>query len=87
MSLGSNAPRGIGGKGVSSLFFLFFLTLGLVFCGLVVREEIAAARTWTWRQIPCQILTSQVGEPDASGRGNGNFSFEVAYRYSYGGQS
>jgi hypothetical protein len=39
-----------------------FFVLGLFFAVMVVREVIAAAATYTWQSVPCQIVESDVRE-------------------------
>jgi hypothetical protein len=42
--------------------FVPFFALGLFFTVMVVREAIAAAATYTWQSVPCQIVESDVRE-------------------------
>ncbi len=43
-------------------FFLPFLGLGLFFAGMIVRDAIAAAATYSWQSASCRILESSVRE-------------------------
>jgi hypothetical protein len=80
---GTTTP-GVGGKLVGTIFFLFFLGMGLLFVGLVAREAIAGLRTWTWRRTECDIIQSSVRETNQRGRSTGDFSLALQYRYRFG---
>jgi len=80
-------PPGAAGKVFLTVFFLFFLGMGLAFAWLVAREAVAALATWTWRPTDCQILSSQVSDTDSQGRGKGDFHFRVSYRYTFEGRT
>jgi hypothetical protein len=65
---------------VATLFFLFFLGMGLVFMSLIVRDLAAQAQTYAWRKTECDIVSS-----GATDLGN-DYGFQVQYDYEFGGQ-
>jgi len=83
----SPRPAGIGAKLFASLFFLFFLGMGLVFVRLIAREALAAIQTWSWTSTPCEITRSEVRDTDSRGRKSDDFYFDVQYRYLFKGQT
>jgi len=83
----SKAPVGVGARVFASVFFLFFMGLGLFFCGLIAREAVAGLRTWTWTKKACEIVSSEVREVDSQRRKTGNYYFQVRYSYDFGGHS
>ena len=78
---------GVGTKILGSLFFGFFLAMGLLFVGLTSRESIAGIRTWGWAKTSCVITRSEVRAGQQHGRGSGNYYFVVGYQYDYGGRN
>src|SRR6516225_2298589 len=85
-SLRTNTSAGTGARLFASLFFLFFIGLGLAFCWLILREAAAGLRTWTWTKTSCEISSSEVRETYRHGRKTGNYYFEGSYRYDFGGR-
>src|SRR6516164_4427182 len=85
-SLRTNTSAGTGARLSASLFFLFFIGLGLAFCWLILREAAAGLRTWTWSKTPCEISSSEVRETYRHGRKTGNYYFQVRYSYAFGGR-
>lgn len=83
----SPAAPGVGARIFASLFFCFFLGMGLVFAGLIVRESIRELRTWTWSKTPCEIGRSEVREGERRGHGTGQYYFDVQYRFNFGNRS
>jgi len=83
----SKAPVGVGARVFASVFFLFFMGLGLFFCGLIAREAVAGLRTWTWTKKACEIVSSEVREVDSQRRKTSNYYFQVRYSYDFGGHS
>jgi hypothetical protein len=51
---------GVGGKLAATVFFGFFLGMGLLFCFLIGREALRLAETYSWAERRCEILHSQV---------------------------
>ncbi|MDB6015773.1 MAG: hypothetical protein JWR19_262 [Pedosphaera sp.] len=82
----SNAPTGVVGKLFFSLFFLFFLGMGLLFAWLIVRDVAAGLKTWAWKKTDCEIVASRVSETGPHGRHTGSFYVQVEYRYTFDGQ-
>ena len=83
----SNAPAGVIGKLFFSLFFLVFFAAGAFFFYQIARDVAAGMRARTWQQANCEIITSQVGEPDTSSQRSSGFTFLVQYRYTFAGQT
>jgi hypothetical protein len=83
----SPAPLGVFGKLFLTLFFFVFLAAGSFFVWILARDAILGIRIWTWQPTRCEIITSQVGQSDEGGSNAGNFSLEVRYRYTFGGQT
>src|SRR3974390_610493 len=84
-SFRTNTSAGGGARLFASLFFLFFMGLGLAFCWLIFREAAAGLRTWTWTKTPCEISSSGVRETYRHGHKTGNYAFQVRYHYDFGG--
>src|SRR5215813_10024984 len=81
----SKAPAGVGARVFASLFFLFFMGLGLVFCWLIAQDAVAGLRTWNWTRTPCEIGSSEAREAHQRGRKTGDYYFHVRYRYEFAG--
>jgi hypothetical protein len=60
--------------------FVPFFALGLFFVVMMLREVIAAAATYTWQSVPCQIVESEVRE---SSEGSPWFAY-LRYKWSAG---
>ena len=74
------ANSGCGGV-LSALFFTVFLAAGLFFEGLVARDFLHNLGTYSWKETPCEIVSSGV-QPAGS-----DFAFDVEYRYAVNGKS
>jgi hypothetical protein len=83
----SARPAGIGAKLFATLFFLFFLGMGLIFVWLIAREAFAAMQTWSWTSTRCEIIRSEVRDTDSTGRKSDDFYFDVEYRYVFKGET
>src|SRR5689334_9407219 len=83
----SKASAGVGARLFASLFFLFFMGIGLFFCWLIARESVASLRTWTWTKQRCEIVASEVQDVGPRGKKTGNYYFLVRYSYDFGGRS
>jgi Protein of unknown function (DUF3592) len=77
-------PPGLGGKLVSSLFFLAFFAMGSFFEVLMVRDFGQAAGQRFWQEVPCKVLASEVQERHDSEK---PYAFVVGYEYAYGGRT
>ena len=73
-------PATGGGRLALAVFFSVFLAVGLLFEGLMVRDFAHAARSRSWPETPCEIVSSRV---EQSGH---YYTFEVEYRYRAGGR-
>src|SRR5262245_30285792 len=82
----SDAPSGAAGKGCATIFLLVFAGFGLVFVWLAGRDAFGSLRLLGWKRTDCVVLASSVREPTERER-DGDFHFEVSYRYSFAGQS
>lgn len=76
--------KGIGGRLFGSLFFLVFLGMGLLFCGLLCREVYRSAQTYRWPAAECVVLESRVQEDRNDEH---PYRFQVRYEYQWQGQT
>ena len=81
-----DAPAGLGAKVFLSLFGLVFMSMGLLFVGLIVRDAISGMQTWRWQRTDCVISASGVATWNQGGRSAGGFHVDVKYHYTFGGQ-
>ena len=81
-----DVPMGIGGKLFLTLFGLVFLGAGLLVGWVILRDAAGGLQTWSWRKTACEITASAVRQEDQGGQQKGDFTFDVKYRYTYGGQ-
>jgi len=77
---GTGRPPGVVAKGCSTVFFLVFALMGLVFTAFMVRDLYETALTYTWRSTECVILASGIDETDDAEK---PFRFAVRYRYTF----
>lgn len=80
----SARTAGVGEKLGATLFFSFFLALGLLaawFLGAMIFQSLA---TYTWTKTPAKILHSAVGEDTQR---DSPFSVEVRFQYEWNGQT
>ena len=75
---------GVGGRLFSTVFFLVFLGMGLLFCVFIGREVYLGAKTYGWQRADCVILESRVEE---NGKGEKPYRFRVRYEYQWQGQT
>jgi len=76
-----SAPRGcrsLIGAGVGALFFGVFLAAGLAFTAMLVREAWFDLETWTWPDVPCRIVSSEVVDT-----GERDEPYEAVVRFEY----
>ena len=69
----------------TAVFFVFFLSIGLFFEGLVARDFARTVRSYTWTSTECFIVSSRISDRDSQGRRQESFFFEVEYNYTVGG--
>ena len=74
-----NRPMTIRGKLGASLFLFFFFAMGLLFEVFVLHEVVVAVRQLRWKQVPCEIVSSEVEEQS----GDTPYVFSVRYDYEY----
>lgn len=85
--LGGGGPAaGVFSKAFASIILLFFLGLGSFFTYLVGRSVFSAARTYSWAQTPCEIVSSRVVRNPPSADPDEAFVFDVQYRYDHDGR-
>lgn len=77
---------GLFSKLFTSVILLVFLALGCFFSYLVARGVLRSARTYGWRETPCEIVTSRVARNPASADPDEAFVFDVEYRYALEGR-
>jgi hypothetical protein len=83
LSVGTGSGKmGVAGKIFSSLFLMFFLSMGLMFTGLLVRDVWKDAKTYFWPTVQCEILESKVVR---EATGDLNYVWTVRYTYEVGG--
>jgi hypothetical protein len=73
---------GIGRRIFLSLFFAFFLAMGLGFTAVVGRSFLANAKTYTWTTAECTILESNV----VPAAGKDGVELQLRYRYRFAAQ-
>jgi len=71
------------GKGCGSLFFGFFLVMGLLFVVLVLGEALQQSAPWVWDETRCTVLSSAVEETDDDEE---PYRPVVRYRYEVDGR-
>jgi hypothetical protein len=76
-----NQPLGVGGKLVGTLFFGFFLGMGLLFVFFIGREALRGLETYSWDERRCEITHSSVARED----GEEPYRAAVAFRTLDGG--
>jgi hypothetical protein len=69
-----------------SLFGLLFAGIGVVVFWLFLRDAMAGMKTLAWRKTECVITASSVRPKPQDDQSSGDFSFEVKYRYTVGGE-
>ena len=85
LSVGTGSGKmGVAGKIFTSLFLMFFLSLGLVVTGLLVRDVWKDAKTYFWPAVPCTIVLSEVRSH--SGDDGLTYSVDILYRYKINGK-
>ena len=85
--LRSGGPAsGVFSKVFASIILAFFLGLGCFFTYLVGRSVFSAARTYSWAQTPCEIVSSRVVRNPPSADPDEAFVFDVQYRYDRDGR-
>src|ERR1041384_7732393 len=77
-------PSGIVGRLFGTLFFLFFLGMGLIFVGLIGKESLQRVKTYRWPMVPCTILSSTVANEKSS---ENPYRFAVTYEYQIRGKT
>ncbi len=80
----SGKSTGPAGKLGLSVFFFFFLAMGSIFEVLIVRDFLLAVAQRSWRQVPCQIVSSAVEDES---RGDVKYTLTVQYTYEFQGQT
>ena len=83
---GGGPAAGVFPKAFASVILLFFLGLGCFFTYLVGRSVFSAARTYSWAQTPCEIVSSRVVRNPPSADPDEAFVFDVQYRYDRDGR-
>jgi hypothetical protein len=80
---GFDVPRGrpATGRFGASVFFLLFFAAGSFFEVVTIVEFARAMGQRSWRQVPCRIVDSEVGE---AGDSENPYVFGVRYEYEYG---
>lgn len=84
---------GVIGKLFTSLFFSFFLGMGLLFTAFLGREIYGEMKSWMWTAVDCQVLSSSVDDGTAVEKNNrpnrraGAFYFAVKYTYQVEGKA
>jgi len=81
-SAGSKFSGG-GGKIFGTIFFAFFLGMGLIFVFLIGKDFRQRLATYRWQIVPCTIVSSRVAMDQSS---ETPYHFEVRYEYKFGGQ-
>jgi len=77
-------PSGIPGRLFGSLFFVFFLGMGVLFLVLTTKEVVKRGETLRWPIVPCTIVSSSVAAEKSS---ENPFRFAVNYQYQFRGRS
>lgn len=76
----------LGGRLLGSLVGVFFVAIGSWFTYLIARSAYEAARTYSWPEVSCVIVSSGVEEhPDAADAQEA-FVFTVRYSYFFEGE-
>ncbi len=81
-SSGSERPG--CGRLFLSVFFLFFLGMGLLFVAMLAGETLRQADPWLWAATPCEIVSSEVV---TTGDDEDPYRAEVRYRFDAGAGS
>src|SRR3989442_11965981 len=77
-------PSGILGRLFGTVFFLFFLGMGVLFVVLIAKEALERAETFRWPTVPCTIVSSSVVTEKS---GENPYRFAVDYEYEVAGKS
>ncbi len=84
MKARSRKPAGIAGRLGATLFFAFFLALGLFFLVMIGKSVVEMIGTRAWTPVPAVILTSGVTETNHS---EDHYAAGVSYRYEWEGRT
>ena len=74
------ARPGVAGRVGVTLFFLVWLAIPSAILVFMVRDTWKDWKTWQWRQTPCTVVRSGVGEPTS----DREYAFQVEYVYAAG---
>ncbi len=77
-------PIGVAGRILGTFFFMAFFGMGLLFCGLILRDVYQTALTYGWKKTDCVILNSAVRED--SRHQDAPYTFAIQFEYSWQGQ-
>jgi hypothetical protein len=83
----SASPRGcrrVLDSTVGTLFFGVFLAAGLLFTAVLARDAWYDLETWTWTEVPCRILSSEVVD---TGAADDPYTAVVRFEYVHGGDA
>jgi hypothetical protein len=80
---GETRKPGLGGKIALTIFFLFFLGMGLLFVGLLTKNTIDDVDTYTWTTTEAEVLESSIVE--RGGDDDHAYVLRTLYRYEVGG--
>jgi hypothetical protein len=75
---------GLGGRLAATLFLGFFLGMGLLFCGLIIRESSRHISARAWPQADCEVLASRVVEDASSRDRSDRYEPQVEFAYQHG---
>ena len=86
MSFNSSSGSGTGcaGKGFGTLFFGIFFLMGTLFTVFILGETIRQLAPWSWPEVDCTILSSEVGE---TGDDSQPYRPVVRFRYEAAGRT
>ncbi len=76
--------QSLPGKLGLSLFFLFFLGMGLIFEVLIFHELAVEVNSYFWPKAECVVTASSVQEPSGDSK---QYSFKIQYEYNYQGKT
>ena len=77
---GRSKNQGVGSKIGTSLFFSFFMGMGLLFLGFMFRDLYRDSKPYFWDEAPCKIISSSIVESRSSG---GSDQLKIQYSYTY----